>query len=294
MEANENVRIRDAQIQTASIGLRTQEAGEPMQMYLDTNPDQMIVWPIFAFPYTSYSATVDIASFRTTIENVTTLLSAEAPKKTTFEPGALDSQLVTVPSSLQLYNPYVMDAATSSSTSNSTTSTTSSTTAAATAPSITGKIVTNLSPNIAISQAFSTTQAQTSFQTQQTQTAAANLSMLKAVTPTIVGSQTEEETLVLNSNLSNTFLERRFLNIYGFSVYNPLNGEAFIIQLVDADQTIPDQLPNPNKDATYDPYYVRVAFVTRSHATTCPSSFRPSFMIAMAIGLVLARNITTF
>jgi hypothetical protein len=258
---NENIRIRDAQIKTASIGLRTQAADEPMQMYLDTNPNQMIVWPILAFPYTPSSDTVDIASFRTTIEDVTALLSTKAPSQPTFEPGALDSQLVTVPASLQLYNPYIANAATTNTASPSAAATASSTAAASTAPSISGKLVTNLSPNTVTSKAYSTTQAQSSFETQQTQIAASNLSMTKAVTPTIVGSQTIDETVGLNPGLPNALFAPRFLKIYGFSIYNPQNGEAFIVQLVDSDQDIPDQLPKPTKDATYDPYYVRVAFV---------------------------------
>src|SRR5262249_5900924 len=48
---------------------------------------------------------------------------------------------------------------------------------------------------------------------------------------------------------------------YGFSVWNRSTGEAYLVELVPADQDIPDQLPKPTKHLTYDPYYVRVVFL---------------------------------
>ena len=38
---------------------------------------------------------------------------------------------------------------------------------------------------------------------------------------------------------------RRLQPIYGFSVYNPATGEAYIVEVVNADLTVPDQLPMP-------------------------------------------------
>ena len=43
------------------------------------------------------------------------------------------------------------------------------------------------------------------------------------------------------------FGRRQFQSIYGFSVYNPGTGEAYIIEIVDADLAIPDQLPDPTR-----------------------------------------------
>ena len=54
--------------------------------------------------------------------------------------------------------------------------------------------------------------------------------------------------------------------VYGFSVYNSETGESYLVELVASDLAIPDRLPNPTKNATYDPYYVRVVFVQRLKA----------------------------
>jgi hypothetical protein len=54
--------------------------------------------------------------------------------------------------------------------------------------------------------------------------------------------------------------------VYGFSVYNSETGECYLVELVASDLAIPDRLPNPTKNATYDPYYVRVVFVQRLKA----------------------------
>ncbi len=54
--------------------------------------------------------------------------------------------------------------------------------------------------------------------------------------------------------------------VYGFSVYNSTTGECYLIELVPSDLGVPDRLPNPTKNATYDPYYVRVVFVQRLKA----------------------------
>ena len=49
--------------------------------------------------------------------------------------------------------------------------------------------------------------------------------------------------------------------VYGFSVLNSETGEAYLVEVVDADLDVPDQLPNPTTNKTYDPYYVRVVFL---------------------------------
>jgi hypothetical protein len=54
--------------------------------------------------------------------------------------------------------------------------------------------------------------------------------------------------------------------VYGFSVYNSETGECYLVELVASDLAIPDRLPNPTKNVTYDPYYVRVVFVQRLKA----------------------------
>ncbi len=63
-----------------------------------------------------------------------------------------------------------------------------------------------------------------------------------------------------------TFQRRKPQVVYGFSVYNSTTGECYLIELVPSDLSIPDRLPNPTQNATYDPYYVRVVFVQRLKA----------------------------
>jgi hypothetical protein len=63
-----------------------------------------------------------------------------------------------------------------------------------------------------------------------------------------------------------TFQRRKPQVVYGFSVYNSTTGECYLIELVPNDLAIPDRLPDPTQNATYDPYYVRVVFVQRLKA----------------------------
>ena len=56
---------------------------------------------------------------------------------------------------------------------------------------------------------------------------------------------------------------RQLQRIYGFSVFNPSTGEAYIVEVVGTDLTVPDQLPRATQDTTYDPFYVRVVFLNR-------------------------------
>ena len=57
------------------------------------------------------------------------------------------------------------------------------------------------------------------------------------------------------------YARRQYQTFYGFSVYNSGTGEAYLVEVVGSDLTIPDQLPHPTQNATYDPYYVRVVFL---------------------------------
>ena len=49
--ATEQARISQAQSGHRQDRPADGEAQEPMQMYLDTNPDEMTVWPIYPFPF---------------------------------------------------------------------------------------------------------------------------------------------------------------------------------------------------------------------------------------------------
>ena len=61
-------------------------------------------------------------------------------------------------------------------------------------------------------------------------------------------------------------MSRGYQSIYGFSVYNSATGEAYLVELVDADLNIPDQIPYTTENANYDPFYVRVVFL---NSLTC-------------------------
>ncbi|MFM0330068.1 RHS repeat domain-containing protein [Paraburkholderia strydomiana] len=62
------------------------------------------------------------------------------------------------------------------------------------------------------------------------------------------------------------FQRRKPRVVYGFSVYDSTTGECYLIELVPSDLAVPDRLPNPTQNTTYDPYYVRVVFVQRLKA----------------------------
>ncbi len=173
---------------------------------------------------------------------------------------ALDSEQVTVPSQLSQPNPYTSGAATSPDT---TPSTNTSVAQQAISPTISGTLVANLSPNVI--EDFSvapTLAAQISRSSQQSQQDQVELAVVKnqsPVTNTVQEHVSDAAITTVASSVAN--LKPRYQPIFGYSVYNPATGEAYIVEVVGTDLTPPDQLPNPTEDATYDPYYVRVLFL---------------------------------
>ena len=91
-------RISQAQADTARIGLQTAQAQEPMQMYLDTNSNEMTVWPIFAFPYATSTQSVDQGQLKaittTILQILSTPLPPQAPAAAT---GALAAEQISLP-----------------------------------------------------------------------------------------------------------------------------------------------------------------------------------------------------
>src|SRR5579872_5006911 len=118
--------------------------------------------------------------------------------------------------------------------------------------------VTNLSPGFIANTSVQGIQAQQSLQLQKSQKAAADLAVAKSRAPMMAVTQS---LTAATQKKTDAALHPGYQSIYGFSVYNPGRGEAYIIELVNADQHIPDQLPQPTKYANYDPYYVRVVFL---------------------------------
>jgi hypothetical protein len=252
--ADQTARIRTAQTDTARIGVQTATAKEPMQMYLDTNGDVMTVWPIFAFPYATSSETVDLGQLQSITQTILGILKAQLPSTTPS--GTFTAEQISVPGILLQSNPWTADTATSVAANPPLSNTI---TAAAPQTSITGLSVTNLSPNFVANTSIQGIAARQSLQLLQTQRQTADLAITKSLAPSFVVTQASDA-VSSEANVA-SFAQRQYQLIYGFSVYSPGTGEAYIVEVVGTDLTIPDQLPNATQNVTYDPFYVRVVFL---------------------------------
>jgi hypothetical protein len=317
----QETRIATAQSDVARIGLALSQTQEPMQMYLDTNANQMTVWPIYGFPFESATQTVDVGQLKNitqTILNIlgqstvarqsatvqqvaiTQLASAQPQTTSQIQSGAavtdslrintsveqlggfsltaleaaaagsilvdppvssaLDAEQVTVPSVLNLSNPYVGSAATSPDTTPAINTTL---TQQVLAPAILGTRVQNLAPNLIDDTSVSPSlAAQASRTSQQNQQAQADLAFTKNLAPVTDVVQNHVTDIATVSSAA-AILRRRYQPIYGFSVYNSATGEAYLVEVVGSDITPPDQLPYPTQNLTYDPFYVRVVFLNK-------------------------------
>jgi hypothetical protein len=253
--ADQAARVNQAQLDTITIGLRTAQTQEPMQMYLDTQAGGMTVWPIYAFPYATSNQSVDLGQLKQITTNILALLSA-ANTGGALAPATSELALINVPGSLALANPYITDAATGEAAASTTNTTITAVTPQA-QPS--GLAVNNLSPNFLANTSIEGLSARQSAQNLQVQQSAADLATTKSLAPVVGVTQTQQS----GTGTTNTNRTRRaYQQIFGFSVYNPGTGEAYIIELVGSDVAPPNQLPNPTANATYDPYYVRVVFLS--------------------------------
>src|ERR1035438_8391258 len=234
----ETARFEQAQGDVEVIGLETTLAQEPMQLYLDTNPAAMTVWPIYAFPYTTSTQKVDQGQLKLLSSTILDLRSTSFPAQPVLASAQLGEQVI-VPPDMQQNNPYTFGVTGSVNTAGGSPIVLD----VATAPDTPGQLVTNLSPATS-SQANGTTTAD-------------DVAVTKSLQPTrdVVQRRTEAAGTVMAAQT------RQPQAIYGFSVYNPATGEAYIVEVVDADLAVPDQLPDATENATYDPYYVRVVFL---------------------------------
>jgi hypothetical protein len=254
--ANEDARVSQAQSDAARIGLQTARAQEPMQMYLDTNRDEMTVWPIYEFPYDATSQAVDTGQFKTITDTILSILKTTFPTQTRpATPSPLDAEHITVPGSLQQGNPYTVGV---TAAADSNLAANNSIVAAVATPSTSGMSVTNLSPGVVGNTAIQSIPARQSFERLQMQQSTANLAVMKSLAP---AAEVTQARFTGQTTTTQTSARRRYEPIWGFSVYNSGTGEAYIVELVNADLDIPDQLPQPTKNTDYDPYYVRVVFL---------------------------------
>jgi hypothetical protein len=251
--ADQTARISKAQTDTARIGLQTATAQEPMHMYLDTNGEVMTVWPIFAFPYATSSETVDFGQLKAITETILGILQTQLPS--TAPSGPLTAEQISVPGILLQPNPWTADVATTAATN------LVGNDAIVTAPpevAIAGRALTNLSPNFIANTSVQSIAARQSMQLLNSQRQSADLAIVKKLAPVFAVTQASD---AVAARSTADFARRQYQTIYGFSVYNPGTGEAYIIELVGTDLTIPDQLPNATQHVTYDPFYVRVVFL---------------------------------
>ena len=251
--ADQAARVNQAQSDTARIGLQTARAQEPMQMYLDTKAGEMTVWPIYAFPYSTSTQSVDLGQLKAITATILNILKTPLPVQTGQSSGA--GEQITVPGILQQPNPYTADAATSVE-PNPVVNTAIS--AQVLEPTLSGLAVTNLSPNFVANTSVSGIPARRSMDLLQGQQATADLAVTKSLAPAVEVTQAGIAAAGVSAAM---FARRQYQPIYGFSVYNSGTGEAYLVEVVQTDIAPPDQLPYPTTNLTYDPYYVRVVFL---------------------------------
>ncbi|MBS1854108.1 MAG: hypothetical protein JST11_01990 [Acidobacteria bacterium] len=250
--ADQTARISRAQTDTARIGLETAQAQEPMQMYLDTGADGMTVWPIYAFPYATSTQTIDLGQLKAITNTILNILKTPLPAPGQTQGGP---EQIVVPGVLQQPNPYTAASAASVPANPVVNTNIGAKTFEA---AVSGLAVTNLNPDFVANTSVSGLQARQSFDLLQSQQATADLAITKSLAPAVEVTQAGP---AVAGSISNAFARRQFQPIYGFSVYNPGTGEAYLVEVVETDIAPPNQLPNPTQNVTYDPYYVRVVFL---------------------------------
>ena len=260
----EAARIAKAQADTEAIAAKMQKAQEPLQMYLDTQG--MTVWPILGFPFNALSQSIDRNRLGDLASQIIGLLATQIPAAPVAGQGVSASEQVVLPGAVSQQNPYTyaVDFTQDEPVVAPASGGVSASTALA-ATEVNGIVLQNLTSAVT-SVASNLDQARRlgSLQTQQT---ASNLAQTKQVGPQIAIMQGTSVATASQTSLANSQSEARKPQVvYGFSVYNSASGECYLIELVPTDLNIPNQLPDPTENATYDPYYVRVVFVQRLKA----------------------------
>lgn len=234
---DETVRRLQAALQIQAIGKKVAAAQEPMQLYLDTALGPMTVWPILAFPYASSTQSVDQGRFSILASTIFELLSTPFPAAVELAQDRIGEKIV-LPAGMAQNNPYTYGVTLGANPAGG--SPVSST--APVSLEVQGKRVTNLAPGTTLGkQALSSN----------------DIALKKSMQPQrdVVQERLEHDVEPIALQL------RQLPTIYGFSVYNPATGEAYLVEVVNADQEVPDQIPYPTTNTTYDPYYVRVVFL---------------------------------
>jgi hypothetical protein len=237
----EAARTSQAQGDSARIGVQTSKNEEPMHLYLDTNRSDMTLWPIWNFPYPITSPTIDLTQLSNINNIILGILNKPVLKPIQFTSGLLDGERITVPETLQIYNPFTDGAVANPGPA---TSSSSSSAAASTIPRpILGTPITKLNP-----LEFTTVLGTPTSLGIRPQTFVEKSPAFAPTTHALDAAPNFVAPLPVSS-------VNFFQPVIGYSVYNPATGEAYIVELVDNDA-------GPT-GTTYDPYYVRVVFLNK-------------------------------
>lgn len=247
--ATQDQRVAQAQGGATRIGADVHGRGEPMHLYLDTDRKQMTVTPIWGFPFDPITQSVDQGRLQAALESVVELIAATV--ETTFTAmdfGSLDAERIALPEELQQGNPYATFISPSTATSGGVVA------QDVVESAVTGRAVTNLSPGFVANAAIDSSAHVLSAKMQTAQQGAAALSYTKELNP--AAAVLQDRSSAAGAQQSKKRFQRQ--TVYGFTVFNSGTGEAFLVEMVPADQDVFDQLPMPTKHLNYDPYYVRV------------------------------------
>jgi hypothetical protein len=251
--ASQDARLAQAQGDTQTIAADMTSRREPAHLYLDIDRELMTLWPIYGFPVDSLGQTVDHGKLQSLAATVLALTaSAAGTAATTQQPGSLSAERIAVPGELAQGNPYAAAAVAAPGAAPNTLVAQEVLT-----PSVAGQAVTNLSQGAAAAAIIDSSQQVLSARAQTSQRVAADLALTKALNP--APAMLQDRLSAAGASHPPERTPRQV--IYGFSAYNPRTGEAYLIELVPADQDVYDQLPSPTANLTYDPYYVRVVFL---------------------------------
>ena len=259
-------RIAQAKSDIDDIRQRLANQQEPMHLYLDVDRESTAIWPIYAFPFTQRSNLVDSARLGSLLSAITGLLgNVSAAGQSTGAAAGAGSE---GSPELNLVNPFVGSAPPADGSAPSAPPAPTPATTTAPAGTVSGSLVTDLAPGVISSRTLSLQSPLANSQSLPAQQAAATLADTKRLVPPIALAATASATTEVMSTASVGVAEsglagRSFViqPVYGFSVLNSQTGEAYLVEVVDADLDVPDQLPNPTTNKNYDPYYVRVVFL---------------------------------
>jgi hypothetical protein len=246
-------RVNQAAEDTRRIGDEVNKHREPMHLYLDTDREVMRIWPIYGFPFDQFTQTVDTGRFRAITDAVLELIASAPATTTKLDFGTLDAERIAMPTELLQSNPYEASIASPASSASNFAA------QELNAPSVVGTPVTNLAPNI-VANGFVNSSAQAiSADVLKMQRATAEMAVTKRLLPGLAVLQDQPAQAIAIEAPAAPRAQKQV--IFGFSVYNSSTGEAYLVELVPADQDVFDQLPRPTEHLTYDPFYVRVVFL---------------------------------